>query len=218
MANQIRWKIAQLAELKWWKNYLEKKDVQEYLDKKAIYWHNIINKCGTELPINEGLSILDAGCGPAGIFMICKQQHVVAFDPLIDDYENNLPHFKKAFYPNVKFEKSTIEKFSSDQQFDIVFCMNAINHVENIENAYDVLCNLVKPGGKLVITIDAHNYQIFKHIFKAIPGDILHPHQYDIDEYGRFLTSHNFQVDKEVLLKKEFWFNHYLQMATKPFI
>jgi len=214
---RLRWNIAQFAELNWWKNYLKKRDVTEYIEYKVDYWEGILKECSPEISIKENLSVLDAGCGPAGIFMVCTNQQVLAIDLLINEYEKYIPHYRKETYPNVKFVNSSIEDFSSDTQFDIVFCMNAINHVNQIDDAYEVICNMVKPGGKLVITIDAHNYPLFKKIFKLLPGDVLHPHQFDIDEYTMFITKRNFKVEKQKLIKKEFFFNHYLQIASKPF-
>lgn len=216
MDTRFRWKVAQFAELEWWKNYLKEKEVTDYTKYKIAYWEGVLKECSPELSLNDNISILDAGCGPAGIFMVCTKQQVVAIDPLLNEYEKNIPHYRKEAYPNVTFVNSSIEDFSSEIQFDIVFCMNAINHVNNIDDAYEVLCNLVKPGGKLVITIDAHNYPIFKSIFKLLPGDILHPHQFDIDDYKMFLTKRHFKVEKQQLIKKEFFFNHYLQIASKP--
>ena len=49
------------------------------------------------------------------------------------------------------------------------------------------LVKLTKSGGKLIVSIDAHNYQLFKHVFRLITGDILHPHQYDLKEYKKML-------------------------------
>jgi 2-polyprenyl-6-hydroxyphenyl methylase/3-demethylubiquinone-9 3-methyltransferase len=73
---------------------------------------------------------------------------------------------------------------------------------------------MLKPNGQLVITIDAHNHSFFKNLFRAIPGDVLHPHQYDLNEYNQFLTSRNLKIVKTEKLKSEFFFNHYLQVAV----
>ncbi len=58
---------------------------------------------------------------------------------------------------------------------------------------------------KLVLTIDAHNHSIFKSIFKLLPGDVLHPHQFDIDDYDMFLTKRHFKIEKQQLIKKNFF-------------
>ena len=91
--------------------------------------------------------------------------------------------------------------------------MNAINHVADINFSYDLLASMVKPGGKIVVTIDAHNHKFFKHLFRLVPGDILHPHQYDLKEYETFLTTRNFKIKQSEKLKDEFFFDHYMQVG-----
>ena len=56
---------------------------------------------------------------------------------MIDVYETDLPHFKKNMYPYVHFVNAGLEDFTSTEKFDILFCMNAINHVNDIEKCYD---------------------------------------------------------------------------------
>lgn len=215
MAGLWRWQTAQFAERKWWQNYLQKKDVQSYLTWKKNYWENVINQCKPALNISTTDTILDVGCGPAGVFMCFPQNLVTALDPLLDAYEVDLPHFTKAQYPHVKFVNEGIENHSIQSQFDIVFCMNAINHVQDIEKSYDNLLALTKPGGILVVSIDAHNYNFFKYIFKALPGDILHPHQYNLQEYESFLTNRGCIILQTLHLQHTFLFDHYLHVAQK---
>lgn len=215
MAGIWRWKTAQFAERKWWKRYLKGKDVQSYLTWKKEYWQNLLNICQHYFFIKPNQQILDAGCGPAGMFMIFPQHEITAFDPLIEEYENDLPHFKKAMYPNVHFYKNGLEDFASDNKFDVIFCMNAINHVHDIDKSFDKLIALAAPNARIVITIDAHTHTIFKKIFTLIPGDILHPHQYDLNEYQNMLTQRGCSIQGTELLKHTFLFDHYMLIAEK---
>lgn len=208
-----RWRIAQFFELWWWKNYLHKKNASEYAAWKKSYWNNLLAPHLSLLHLSPDTSIADFGCGPAGVFMLFDTQKVCAIDPLLEQYDAELSHFKKKQFPNVQFVESSIEDFVSEEKYDIVFCMNAINHVHNIEKCYDVLYHYLKTTGTLVMTVDAHNHSFFKHLFRLIPGDILHPHQYSLQEYTLFLTKRKLSVVKTVLIKNEFFFNHYLIIA-----
>ena len=209
----LRWKIAQAAEIKWWRRYLGKKDKDEYLNWKRNYWHQFLERTGLE--IKNGAQILDAGCGPAGIFTILSQYNVTAIDPLLDSYEQQLTHFEIAEYPWVDFIKSPLESFERANTFDIIFCLNAINHVADIDLAMDQLIKLLRPGGTLVLSIDAHNYWWLKSIFRLLPGDILHPHQYDLEDYKLMLEKRNCEINTSYLQKKEWIFNYYVLVATK---
>lgn len=207
-----RWKTAQWFELRWWKKYLHGKNREEYLAWKKNYWKNILEKISGEVQIDAHKTICDIGCGPAGIFIALPENKITAVDPLIDEYEKQLPFFRKKDFPKVNFVSSSMEEFSSAGKFDFIFCMNAINHVSDIEKAFDVLVNSANPNGKIIFSIDAHNHTAFKFLFRLIPGDILHPHQYDLAEYKNFFETRGMKILKTELLKREFVFNHWVMV------
>jgi 2-polyprenyl-3-methyl-5-hydroxy-6-metoxy-1,4-benzoquinol methylase len=212
----FRWKLAQAAEIRWWQGYLKNKPTTDYAVWKTKYWQDLLKEIGLDAKITEGSRILDAGCGPAGIFMIFKNQKLDALDPLLDEYEAKLPHFRRENYPNVQFFSQPLESFSDKKSvYDTVFCLNAINHVADLQRAFDVLVDATKSGGTLVVSIDAHNYSFLKTIFQALPGDILHPHQFDLAEYSNMLTSRGCRIERTLLKKSEFIFNYYVLVATK---
>ena len=215
MLKKLQWKIAQKTEIRWWKNYLRNKDTEDYLEKKKKYWYHILHLIEDVVSIQPHQVILDAGCGPAGIFISLPDNTLFAVDPLLDAYEEHLIQFSKDKYQNVTFITSPIEDINLVEQVDVIFCMNAINHVRNLENSYQQLATSLKPGGMIVISIDAHNYTFYKKIFRGLPGDILHPHQYDLAEYESFLTNKGMQVVKTICYKKAYFFNHYIQVAIK---
>lgn len=209
----IRWKMAQAAEIRWWKRYLKEKSVEDYLTSKRQYWHRVLATLEPYLlPIEE---VLDAGCGPAGIFMIFPDSKVKAIDPLLSQYEAQLPHFSKVNYPNVKFENVSFETYVPSQKYDTIFCLNAINHVANIERSLDVLFDALKPGGQLIISTDAHKYNLLKKIFQCLPGDILHPHQYDAREYAEMLTARGGEILQTLVSKPGNIFDYVIYVVRK---
>ena len=213
----FRWKIAQAAEIRWWQRYLKNKPTTDYATWKTDYWQKLLAEIGLSSLNTEGgnFSILDAGCGPAGIFMIFKNQKVDALDPLLDQYEATLPHFKKSNYPNVNFFSQPLESFNRQNAYDAVFCLNAINHVADLAQCFDILVAAATIGGQLIVSIDAHNFSVLKKIFQALPGDILHPHQYDLAEYSAMLTERGCTIERTILKKHELIFNYYVLVATK---
>ncbi len=196
----LRWKIAQYFEIRWWKRYLYKKPVEEYLDWKRQYWWQFMEKVGVEIPKES--RVLDAGCGPAGIYMILNDYKVVGLDPLLEEYARNLVHFDPAQYPWVSFVDTPLEAYEPKEPFDVICCLNAINHVDNLEKSLQVLSQSLKPGGLFIISTDAHNYLLLKHIFKLLPGDILHPHQYNLKEYQTIIAETGLAVERTIRLKK----------------
>lgn len=204
--------MAQFAELKWWRNYLRDKNIADYLAWKKKYWQDLLDQCGIEK--DKELRVLDAGCGPSGMFMMFAENDCVAFDPLIQEYEE-LPHFSSKDYPHVNFVKAGLEDFQTQKKFDLIFCMNAINHVRDIDKSMKNLGEWASSGSELVLSIDAHNFAFFKFLFRLLPGDILHPHQYDLKEYCRMIKEAGFSIEKEICLKKEFFFDYYVVVARK---
>lgn len=208
---RLRWKLAQAAEIRWWQYYLKDKPTEQYLVQKKRYWNRIMNQLKLKLQSQE--RILDAGCGPAGIFIILDKNEVDALDPLLEEYENRLSHFQRSDYPNVHFYTQRLEDFKIKAQYDTIFCLNAINHVDDIQQSLERLIQLIKPGGRLFLSVDAHNYSFFKFLFRLVPGDVLHPHQYDIKEYRTLLENLGCSIVDVQNLKQNFFFDYYIIQA-----
>lgn len=213
----LRWKIAQWFELQWWKRYLTGKSKEEYITWKTNYWLQLMRTLELGKAIEAADSIIDFGCGPFGLPLANQQwkKELTAVDPLLDEYAATIPFFDKHDYSATHFITQPMEDFSSPEKFDLVFCMNAINHVHSMYKAFDVVVNSAQQNSKIVVSIDAHNFSFFKFLFRLIPGDILHPHQYDLKEYSRFLESRNCKIEQAVCIKQEFFFDHYVLVARK---
>lgn len=209
-----KWKIAQALELRWWKRYLKDKDRNHYLQWKASYWDQLLFDIEKYIELPEHFVLLDAGCGPAGIFICLKRNQVTAIDPLMDKYiENDL--LQPEHYPWVQFEQCKIEDIDFKEKFDYIFCLNAINHVKDLEKSYDALVNALKPGGTLIVSTDAHKHSFLKKLFQLIPGDLLHPVQLNIEEYNAHLTRRKLEIVKNILYKEESIFDYYITIAKK---
>ncbi len=202
----LRWKIAQYFEARWWRNYLKGKSLPDYLDWKRQYWFDFLKKIGVEVPPNA--SVLDAGCGPAGIFLVFPENRVTAIDPLLGKYRPIFPHFTDGSLRNARFVEVPLEQLDASQKYDVVFCLNAINHVADLEVCLKKLREVTRSGGRLVLSVDAHNWLFFKHIFQLVPGDILHPHQLDLEGYKKRLMENGFQIEAIKPLKREFFFSY----------
>ena len=147
--------------------------------------------------------------------MILEQAEVTALDPLLSQYESQLAHFSKAMYPGVQFEESPLELFQTQEQYDLIFCLNAINHVSNLETALDGLIATLKPGGQLILSTDVHRHSFLKMLFRWLPGDLLHPQQNDLEEYRAMLTRKGISVAQEYHLRRQRIFDYYLIKGRK---
>ena len=209
----LRWKLAQEAEIRWWRAYLRRKSPEDYLRQKAEYWHRVLRSARFEPA--PGARVLDAGCGPAGIFLILEEQEVHAVDPLLEAYRASLPHFEPSSYPYVQFFAQPLEAFRPAAPYDVIFCLNAINHVADLPMALDVLAGALKPGGQLLLSVDVHKHAFLKKIFQWLPGDVLHPHQYSLEEYQGMLAGRGLSVERAVRLKEGLIFDYFMMVAGK---
>lgn len=209
----MRWKIAQWFEQRWWKSYLNDKSPTDYLKWKQAYWRDFLSQL--HFPTPQDQSILDAGCGPTGIFIHLNGNKVTATDPLVDTYENQLDHFKKSNYPWVDFQPKLIEELEFIQKFDLVCCINVINHVQNIDRSYHNLVSALKVGGNIILSIDSHNFILPKLLFKLLPLDVLHPHQYALNEYEDHLKERGIKIKQSVKLKSGLLFDYYAIVGEK---
>lgn len=200
-----QWQLAQWAELRWWKRYLKNREPHAYLDWKMAYWHSFLAASGLEL--SAGARVLDAGCGPAGIFTTLPACRVDALDPLIPGYAN-LPHFRPENYPWTRFLPQTLESFSGEEQYDMAFCLNALNHMRDIPRCVEILYRALKPGGHLLVSVDVHKWQVMKWLFRMAPFDVLHPFQEGPSGYERLFTEAGFVVKSERRHQKGLLFDY----------
>lgn len=205
----IRWKIAQAAEIRWWQRYLAQKQPTDYLNWKRNYWSNFLQDLQTDFPLHLNGPILDAGAGPAGIFCLLQEDAAItAVDPLFNQYASKLPHFQRNDYPNTEFINQALEEFVRPKQFSSIFCLNAINHVQNWERCLQNLIDSLAPGGQLILSTDVHRHPWLYPIFKALPGDILHPQQHQLQHYLQALQAFSPSRLEHKRLKREAIFDY----------
>jgi 2-polyprenyl-3-methyl-5-hydroxy-6-metoxy-1,4-benzoquinol methylase len=210
----LKWRLAQKLEYQWWSRFLKNKNPTEYLKKKISYWKTMLGAIEDVVIIQQSDVILDAGCGPAGIFIALNNNKVEAIDPLLDKYVN-LPVFKPSNFGWTNFRNIPIEALDDKEKYNVVFCLNAINHVNDIKVCCKNLVDSLKPDGFLVMSTDAHRHPFLKKIFQLLPGDMLHPIQLDINEYADFLEKNQMKLVKKILYKRESIFDYYILIAQK---
>lgn len=213
MSARLRWRIAQVLELIWWKRYLWSKDRSEYYAWKKAYWNHFLDRY--QIRIAAGARILDAGCGPAGIFIVLDPYEVHALDPLVERYERQLPHFQKKDWPHVNFLPIPLESLQTPPFYDLIFCLNAINHTDQIEKAVQNLSAAAAPGARMYLSVDAHRFSWIKAVLQLFPFDILHPHQRMVSDYIALLEKNGFLLLDQHTVRRGWIFHYYLLCASK---
>ena len=78
------------------------------------------------------------------------------------------------------------------------------------------LRDAMAPEGRLLLGVDAHTTGWLKYLFRILPGDILHPHQWDAAGYRHMLRDAGFEILQEQVYKKGQIFDYVVFMATIP--
>jgi len=100
-----------------------------------------------------GLSLADVGSGPEGILHYIEgASHRVAIDPLMTDYINAGYHVSKGGVMPVTAKAEDLRKVKD--RFDVVFCLNCLDHCIDPAKAIAQIASIIKPGGELVICVD----------------------------------------------------------------
>ena len=203
----IKWNFAQSLEKRWWQKYLQDKDPIQYLNWKKAYWKDLFGRAGIDIS-RLGAPVLDIGCGPAGVFMILDPFEVVAVDPLLEFYQAELPIFTPEAYPWVHFVAKDFESWDMSRSFQTITCFNAINHFHDPDLTLKRIAHFAQKGATILISIDTHKHSVFKFLFRCLPIDALHPHQWDnADCLNKFKTA-GLRVVNQHRLKGNFLFHY----------
>ncbi|KAJ6644949.1 Glutamate--tRNA ligase 2, partial [Pseudolycoriella hygida] len=109
---------------------------------------------------NITLKILDVGCGGGLVSSgLCRDMQNISNVNItgIDALQNNINIATKYAQEQnlpIKYFKTTIEEEVVKQQYnyDVILCLEVIEHVDNVENFIYNLSNLIKPGGMIIIS------------------------------------------------------------------
>lgn len=118
--------------------------VLEYWQKYR-YFNTILDFC----KLNEKSKVLDVGCGISTVLHFLEG-HKFGIDPLADTY--------KTLY-NYSSELNIITSNAEDipfkdNYFDVIFCSNAFDHIDDIAKARDEIYRVLKPEGLHVLAVE----------------------------------------------------------------
>ncbi|MBK5284226.1 MAG: class I SAM-dependent methyltransferase [Bacteroidia bacterium] len=104
----------------------------------------------------NGIAILDAGAG-FGQYSFWMHHHfincnILAVDVKEEQVEDCNNFFKLCGADNVRFEMADLTKFKNENNFDLVLCVDVMEHIEQDILVLKNFCSSLKPGGMLLIS------------------------------------------------------------------
>lgn len=198
-------KFAELAD-KWWDKEGDFKPLHKINPLRANYINDIIHV--------ENKEYLDVGCG-GGILteaMFDKGAIVTWIDAAGPGIEIARTHAKENS-KNINYIVGTAEDFykSNSDRFDVVSCLEVLEHVPDPKSLIDVCTKLLKPGGDLFLSTINKNPRSWvtaivgaEYIFKILPKGT---HEYNKFIKPSTLASYVRAANAELLDTKGMFYN-----------
>lgn len=165
-------KFASLAH-HWWDKESEFKPLH-MINPLRLDWIN-------ELAPLQGMNVLDVGCG-GGILadsMARKGATVTGIDLATKSLRVAQLHALEAGTPNIRYREVPVETLAAEQpaSFDVVTCMEMLEHVPDPASVVRACAQLVKPGGWVFFSTINRNAKAYglaivaaEYILKMLPA------------------------------------------------
>jgi 2-polyprenyl-6-hydroxyphenyl methylase/3-demethylubiquinone-9 3-methyltransferase len=184
MANVDANELAKFSELahRWWDTESEFKPLHQ-INPLRLDWINSL------APL-QGRQVLDVGCG-GGILtdaMARKGGQVLGIDLATKSLRVAQLHAMEAGTENVDYQEIAVEDLAAQRPaaFDVVTCMEMLEHVPDPASVVNALGQLVKPGGWVFLSTLNRNLKSFllaivgaEYVLKMLPAGT--------HEYARFI-------------------------------
>jgi SAM-dependent methyltransferase len=110
------------------------------------------------LDIPEGAAVADFGCSNGFILAVLQREVFrdrVARIHGFDHADHLIALARDRNLPNACFDRFDLNQLDDTHrgEFDVVTCFETLEHVGNVENAFDNLVRTCKPGGTIVVSL-----------------------------------------------------------------
>lgn len=143
-------------------------------------------------------TILDIGCGTGSVdFYLASNHHQVTGIDIskraIDACKQNAK--KLGLVKETTFVQTTVENFRTRKKFDIVICLEVIEHLSNDKKALKKIHALLKKGGLLIMSTPSVNAPLYRIGFlDKFDKRVGHLRRYSMTSITRKVTNAGFKI------------------------
>jgi SAM-dependent methyltransferase len=175
--------IKNYAELKFQKGYVKTFSENKPLFEEHFRKYRFYDEMKGILNIRPGTKVLDVGCGISTVLHFVSGERY-GIDPLAEEYKEIY-----AYPKGIDVRKGLSEQIPfGDDFFDVVFCTNVLDHVEDPAKTLSEIRRVLKPGGYFVLTAEIFSGKVIRD-----PG---HPHLFMEGDIGA-LVGGKFEAEME---------------------
>lgn len=118
--------------------------------------------------LKEYKKIIDIGSG-SGVILeeLLNTNDYFCMDIAFNRIQLHSYYAKTKGYPNLSIQGDACTLPVKDNSFDIVFCIETLEHIKNDKNALKELNRILKPAGKLLLTVP-YDEKLTKESFERI--------------------------------------------------
>ena len=132
-------------ELSFWRTWVGENGTAPETD----YYRKFMMDMGDvrDLAFFEDKICLDIGCGPKGsLTWLTNARYAIGLDPLVESYtEFGIRHHSMLYL------KARVEEIPLPSAYvDVVFSMNSLDHVDDLQSACREIRRVLKPGGHFI--------------------------------------------------------------------
>ena len=160
----------------------------------------------SNIDLHPGAKILDVGCGEGrhifGSLQAFQQAYCIGYDqhiPSLNICKDGLDFFQELDLGATIFVQGSVYKLPfEDNSFDLIFCSEVLEHLDNYHLALDEIHRVLKPGGKFLPSVPSFWPEkicwMLSTDYQNMPGG--HVRIFKKNQVISEITDHGFKYEK----------------------
>ena len=163
-----------------------------YLHQQKDFRSANLNKMMLKLIPKDGF-VLDVGSGTCAqtLTLLKHGYSVYAIDSSTNMVRNGREILKKAGVSPEIVQLKDLYDLSEKEQFDIVICLDVLEHLEDDYKAFRCLCNSLKANGTILVSVPA-----IKSLYSQKDIELGHHRRYDRERLIPLFNSCNIEIER----------------------
>jgi SAM-dependent methyltransferase len=185
-----RWRIAQEAEKRYRQKYGYSRQI---LEQSKRNWEALLDLLPEGCVVDhQSKRILEVGGAGTSVFLAVKGRMNVAVDPLYEFLFELYPVLGDVDeYRDVVFVSRPIEDLEINEEFDLIFAVNTLDHMGNLDKVSRRIDSLLACGGYFIILVDCHFDSLVRSLNRRFDADLAHPHHFIMEDIEELFSGYS---------------------------